>query len=299
MNRIVIKSIVVTLALAWLAASLSAQPAPKPQDKKSESVAGKWTLSAETPHGAMDFGLTLKIDGTKISGVFAPPQGSEIPISGEIKDGTLTFQMTQTPEGYPSLAFKARLKDGGTLAGTGDVTISSGLNWSGGLMTGSGKTIVAGSGVVSGAGGTLLDRTLRIDPGGVLDMQDSSQISFNSTPGNILTSGTGALKKTAGAGTATIAGVGVQGNIDAASGVGSMAMDGPSLSMPTERPFIIAWYAMLSGEGCPSPGRGSRQRVSSRLAIPSCSQSGARSRVARASAKWVISCASVSSQPYP
>ena len=66
----------------------------------------------------MDFGLALKQEDAKITGLFSTPQNGDIPIAGEFKDGTLTFQMTKTPEGYPALAFKARLKDDGTLVGT-------------------------------------------------------------------------------------------------------------------------------------------------------------------------------------
>ena len=87
--------------------------------------------------------------------------------------------------------------------------------------------------------------------------------------------------------------------MDAASGVGSIAMLGPSLSIPTERPVSSACRAVSSGEGVASKGSAGRQRVSSRLAMPSCSHSGARSRVARDKVRCVISCANVSSQGKP
>jgi hypothetical protein len=103
-----------------LAAPISATPQQKPDDKKAAEApgaAGKWTLSAETPHGAMDFQLALKQDGAKLTGTFTTPAG-DIPVEGEVVKGVLTFKMTQAPDGYPALAFKARLKDDGTMAGT-------------------------------------------------------------------------------------------------------------------------------------------------------------------------------------
>ena len=118
MTRTFSKLATLAVALALLASGLAAQSAQTPDAKKAASVDGKWTLSAETPHGSMDFGLALKQEGAKISGTFTAPQAGDIPVAGEFKDGTLTFQMTKAPEGYPALAFKARLKDDGTLAGT-------------------------------------------------------------------------------------------------------------------------------------------------------------------------------------
>jgi len=102
-----------------LAAPISATPQQKPDDKKAEAAgaAGNWTLSAETPHGAMDFQLALKQDGAKLTGTFTSPAG-DIPVEGEVVKGVLTFKMTKAPENYPALAFKARLKDDGTMAGT-------------------------------------------------------------------------------------------------------------------------------------------------------------------------------------
>ena len=120
MTRTITRVVTLAVALAFGAgAAAAAQAAQKPDAKKTaESLDGKWTLSAETPHGAMDFGLTIRQEGSKISGTFTTPQAGDVPIAGEFKDGTLTFRMIKTPEGFPDLAFKARLKDDGTLSGT-------------------------------------------------------------------------------------------------------------------------------------------------------------------------------------
>ena len=53
---------------------------------------------------------------------------------------------------------------GGTLAGTGDLTIGGAMNWTGGTMSGAGKTIIASSGSLSLSGGThALNRILQND----------------------------------------------------------------------------------------------------------------------------------------
>ena len=118
MTRRISRLLAIGIAIAGLATVTNAQSPQKPDTKKAESPDGKWTLSAETPHGSMDFGLMLKVEGEKVSGTFATPQNGDIPIAGEYSNGSLTFQMTKAPEGYPALSFKARLKDDGTLAGT-------------------------------------------------------------------------------------------------------------------------------------------------------------------------------------
>ena len=103
-----------------LAGPISAAPQQKPDEKKAAeapSAAGKWTISAETPHGSMDFQLALKQDGAKLTGTFTT-QGGEIPVAGEVANGVLTFKMTKDPEGYPALAFRAKIKDDGTMSGT-------------------------------------------------------------------------------------------------------------------------------------------------------------------------------------
>ncbi len=112
--------------------------------------------------------------------------------------------------------------DAGTLAGAGNVTISSGFAWTGNvnnvsLMSGTGTTIVAGNATASGPN-LFLDRPLQIAVGGSLDLADTTVIGpFSNTSGTIEALGT--LRKTTGPGTATINGVGVSGNIQVDSGV--------------------------------------------------------------------------------
>ena len=78
------------------------------------SIAGKWNLSLEGPQGAMAVTLTLKLDGSKVTGTFANPQfGGDAPLSGEYKDGKLSFTVSLDggPGGAMSLGFTAKFKD--------------------------------------------------------------------------------------------------------------------------------------------------------------------------------------------
>jgi hypothetical protein len=104
-------------------------PAPaaaKPADAKTAdakttaSVAGKWDMSAETPQGTTPVTLVIKLDGKKVTGTMAGPQG-EIPMEGEFADGKLTWSISfQGNGGSMNITFNGTLKDDGTLAGTFD-----------------------------------------------------------------------------------------------------------------------------------------------------------------------------------
>ena len=77
---------IVRLALALLvvgAVPASAQQTPppppaqeKPADAKAPaSIAGKWDMTAETPQGTTPVTLVMKLDGKKVTGTLAGPQG--------------------------------------------------------------------------------------------------------------------------------------------------------------------------------------------------------------------------------
>jgi len=104
---------IVIVALACTAGSLSAQT-----DKKSTTptVAGVWTLSVESPHGATAMGLTLKQEQKKVTGTFSSPHGDSR-VEGEFADGTLTLATTTGDEHSVQATFTAKLQENGTLAG--------------------------------------------------------------------------------------------------------------------------------------------------------------------------------------
>jgi hypothetical protein len=99
-----------TLLAILLAAGLVTAAAAAP------SVAGTWTLNVTgSPHGDVAMGLTLKQDGTKVTGVFNSPHG-DMDVAGEFVNGELKIATTSGAEDEKIL-FNAKLKDDGTLAG--------------------------------------------------------------------------------------------------------------------------------------------------------------------------------------
>jgi len=109
-----IAGVIAVIILVCGAGLLSAQ-----NDKKSSAptVAGKWTMSVDSPHGAMTMSLALKQDEKSVTGTFSSPHG-DCPVEGEFADGTLTLATTAASNDHPLEAtFNAKLKDNGTLAG--------------------------------------------------------------------------------------------------------------------------------------------------------------------------------------
>jgi hypothetical protein len=108
-----------TLTILTAAAILAAAPAISAQaDKKaSASVAGKWTVSVpESPHGNMTLGLTLKQEGTHVTGTFSSPHG-DMPVDGDYAEGTLKLSTTGG-DADSQIRFEARMKDDGSLDGS-------------------------------------------------------------------------------------------------------------------------------------------------------------------------------------
>jgi len=96
---------------------------PDPQadakaDAKPATPAGKWNMSIETPGGARQATLDIKIDGKKVTGTIASEMG-EMPLTGEFAEGKLTFSINIDANGQSmSIGFSATTTKEGTLAGT-------------------------------------------------------------------------------------------------------------------------------------------------------------------------------------
>ena len=110
-----------------IAAALGAGVVYAQNGKAAEpGVAGRWTMTVDSPHGTMTMGLTLTQEGRKVAGTFASPHG-DMPVEGEFADGALSLA-TKSEEG--SITFSAKLKDKDTLAGyisssMGDMTFTA------------------------------------------------------------------------------------------------------------------------------------------------------------------------------
>jgi hypothetical protein len=109
---------VVTLALAAGARTGAAQSSP------AQTVVGKWTSQADTPHGKMTVAMEFKADAKdakKIAGTVVFGEMGEFPLTGEFVENKLTFAVGD-------FTFAGKLKDANTLTGVmsgaqGDIPI--------------------------------------------------------------------------------------------------------------------------------------------------------------------------------
>jgi opacity protein-like surface antigen len=91
------------------------------------SLTGNWTMTVEgSPHGTATMGLTLKQDGSKVTGTFVSGHAADMEVAGEFVDGQLRIASTHGTDDE-QVIFTAKLRDDGTLAGTvsspmGDMT---------------------------------------------------------------------------------------------------------------------------------------------------------------------------------
>jgi glucose/arabinose dehydrogenase len=99
------------------------KPDPKPEAKPEATpdiatVAGKWNVNIETPNGAIQSALELKVDGKKVAGAISSQMGEAV-LEGEIAEGKLTFWFTMDANGTSiSVTFAGTMQKDGSLAGT-------------------------------------------------------------------------------------------------------------------------------------------------------------------------------------
>ena len=115
------KILLAIVAGAFLAASA---PAAAP------TVAGTWSMTVDTPHGAMTAWLTLKEDGGSVTGTFT--SGGHLPdmnVTGTFENGTLKLEANEgNSDQHPSITFTAKLQKDGTLSGSLSTEIGD-MNW--------------------------------------------------------------------------------------------------------------------------------------------------------------------------
>ena len=79
------------------------------------TVTGTWSLSVDSPHGAMTMAFVLKQDGAKVTGTFSSGHAADQPVEGEFSGGTL--KLTTRGNEDHAVTFSGTLKDDNTLAG--------------------------------------------------------------------------------------------------------------------------------------------------------------------------------------
>lgn len=122
------------LTIPVLAVAQTAAQDPKPEEKKvpaaEMTVAGKWAMSLQSPQGAMDVSLEVKLDEKQmVTGTLSGPEGP-VPIEGELKDGVLGFLISIDAGGTAfSIWFSGGLKEDGTMAGSADMGEMGQMTW--------------------------------------------------------------------------------------------------------------------------------------------------------------------------
>ena len=103
-------AVVFVMSMA-MALPLSAQDRTPPVD-----VSGKWTMKLKSHQGELTLALTLKQADQKLTGTWATPHGSDVALTGSVKDTQLSLESADGQEIQVTLI--ASLKADGTLAGT-------------------------------------------------------------------------------------------------------------------------------------------------------------------------------------
>lgn len=90
----------------------AAATAPAADPKVAASYVGKWAMDLQSPDGAMQVALDVKIDAAnKVTGSIETPNGAT-PIAGEFKDATLGFAINFDAGGQMiEIWFESTLKD--------------------------------------------------------------------------------------------------------------------------------------------------------------------------------------------
>jgi hypothetical protein len=91
------------------------------------TVAGTWSMSVDSPHGAMTTSLDLRQDGTAVSGTFnSAGHMPDMKVEGTFKDGALRLETVDGSE--HKIVFSAKLQENGTLSGYLSMEAAD-MNW--------------------------------------------------------------------------------------------------------------------------------------------------------------------------
>ena len=105
--------IALTLTILTAAPLAHAQTPKTPvSSPAATSVAGKWTMTLETPHGKMTAIFDLTVEGRKVTGTLASDHSDKVGIAGEFVNGKLTFKVIDG-----DMSFAGTMKDADTLNG--------------------------------------------------------------------------------------------------------------------------------------------------------------------------------------
>jgi hypothetical protein len=122
----ILATVLCVLGFSVIAEARGPAPAEEP------AIAGKWSLTVESPIGSQVSVLELRVDGKKITGSSSRDDNQPSnKIAGELNGSELTFTMTwMGPNSEVSLTFTGKIKDDGSMSGTATLDGSDPVSWS-------------------------------------------------------------------------------------------------------------------------------------------------------------------------
>jgi hypothetical protein len=119
MKKVALFAIVAVVFALTLQPAYGGQDKPEPtKDLSKVAIDGKWNMSLESPQGPMSILLTLKVDGTKVTGTLNSQMG-ETALEGQYVDGVLNFGISfDGGGGSMQISFAGKLTDENTMAGS-------------------------------------------------------------------------------------------------------------------------------------------------------------------------------------
>jgi len=109
------KLLSIGLAVLFSAVCVLAQGAAKVE---SAQIAGKWTMSVETPHGQMQGPLQIQQEGSKLTGTYELEHMGSMTLTGKIDGDKVSFSM-EVPGAGVTLAFTGKV-EGAKMSGESD-----------------------------------------------------------------------------------------------------------------------------------------------------------------------------------
>jgi len=119
MKKLAMFAMVAVVFASMLQPAFAGQDKQEPKkDLSKVAIDGKWNMSLDGPQGPMSIAMTLKVDGTRVTGTLISQMG-ETPLEGQYVDGVLSFGISfDGGGGSMQISFAGKLTDENTLAGS-------------------------------------------------------------------------------------------------------------------------------------------------------------------------------------
>src|SRR5262245_44267451 len=83
-----------SIRLVALAVTCTVWSSTSAHQDRQASVAGKWTMTVDSPHGTVTMGLVLEQEGKRVTGTFSHLHLGNVTVEGELDGDTMTLATT-------------------------------------------------------------------------------------------------------------------------------------------------------------------------------------------------------------